>query len=164
MIKTVMMICMMMAFAASAQAESVLLTLPFGVVLGKPISKKSLRYATPHYDAFYEFQRGWYADKGKGGILNKMYTYNDEDKEAPALPKKWRNIGLKLCDKGGNGSSRNQIKTIMRREGGVSVWGKKDDRVYYDLADRYRFIFEFKDGSSCLTGIHVDLKVTSTEF
>ena len=67
MIKTVMMICMMMAFAASAQAESVLLTLPFGVVLGKPISKKSLRYATPHYDAFYEFQRGWYADKGKGG-------------------------------------------------------------------------------------------------
>jgi len=160
MIKTMMAILMMMAFAASAQAESALLTLPYGIELGKPLTDAQKQCATSKEKEkngaiLYRFKRRFYLYVDELGMVD-LVGFN-EPYHTP--PRAWRNLGLKLCDERTTvGTSYKDAMAIFKREGARII---EDDNspglfrtVRFMLGEKFTYEYEFsflkrKDDEGC---------------
>ena len=122
MIKTVMAIFMMMAFAASAQAESALLTLPYGIELGKPLTdaqkqrnttQESLKNGKIRYDFTGRFTV----------LVDRYKVAQSLDFGAPdKLPRGWRRLGLQICDeRSTSGTPYDETLAIFKKEGAKNI-------------------------------------------
>jgi len=134
MIKTIMTMVMLMAFATSAQAESVLMKMPYGMEFGKPLSAKIQGRSSAEK---------WKSDKNKvsyalpgkfkvvtnKGLVSKVHFLNDYTDK---LPKKWRRLGLKICQPDVDGTSYQDALAIIQREGAKYIEQKKPYNMFYD--------------------------------
>jgi len=155
MMKTMMAILMMMAFAASAQAESVLMKLPYGIELGKPLPEKVKRAA----DEKTETNKNIiiYVLEGKFKVVTeKGEVTMFESSPGQRLSTKWRNLGLRICQGDSPGTSINDVMAIIKREGAKYIKRRTSKEGYYqsvmfEIGGKYSFdaAFALKKFGDC---------------
>ena len=124
-----------MILISSIHADDVFSELPYGMVLGKPLPLKvENKLSKTNIGNQVTGKFTVKIDEESRTLHSVLFGYADYDIPT-ILPKKWRKAGLQLCYENRDGTSYEEIKEIIHKNGAYEV---------DEWDDQYRVMIDFK--------------------
>lgn len=153
---------------SSLQAKSVFAKMPYGMEFGKEVPLKVEKRSTSEEEYIskdkkikrYTLENKFIYYKRKGALLDKLVFQN---KVPHILPRKWQELGLKLCTPTESGITYKNFTTILNSEVGAKYINHKVfnnwDIVEFEMDGKYLYKFLFAIGETkkildCKTGLY----------